>query len=121
MSGQGGNTSLQEEEASDVELQGMDMGNDDEIEADDEEDVADTLVTTHTPQDDDNEHKDHEEMEQAHKERAELMAAEKGKAQEAPASVEGKLQYLLAQSDVFAHFLAGMFCAICRTQFSLVH
>ena len=53
-----------------------------------------------------------EELEEARRERVELMAAER----EAIAQDEGggdepdsKLQYLLAQSEVFAHFLAGEF------------
>lgn len=52
-----------------------------------------------------------EELEAARKERLELLAAERGKLlannEREPATVEGQLDYLLQQSDVFAHFLAG--------------
>ena len=60
---------------------------------------------------------DQDELETAHRERMELMAAERKRAaEEAPnddgtASVGEKLQFLLAQSEVFAHFLAGTVAA----------
>ena len=53
-----------------------------------------------------------EELEEARKERMELMASEQKKLlssapNQGDASKEDKLNYLLSQSEVFAHFLAG--------------
>ena len=50
------------------------------------------------------------ELDAARKERLELIAAEQKKINvpnEGAASKEDKLNYLLSQSEVFAHFLAG--------------
>ncbi len=50
------------------------------------------------------------ELDAARKERLELIAAEQKKIrapQEGAATKEDKLNYLLSQSEVFAHFLAG--------------
>lgn len=52
------------------------------------------------------------ELEAARKERMELLAAEQKKlaekvANQGAATLEDKFQYLVSQSDVFAHFLAG--------------
>jgi SWI/SNF-related matrix-associated actin-dependent regulator of chromatin subfamily A member 5 len=51
------------------------------------------------------------EMEEARKEQQELIAAEQKRAadlhERAPASAQERLEYLMGQSDVFAHFLAG--------------
>lgn len=52
------------------------------------------------------------ELEAARKERLELIASEHDKLKSQPAaSAQERLQYLLAQSDVFAHFLAGSVAA----------
>jgi SWI/SNF-related matrix-associated actin-dependent regulator of chromatin subfamily A member 5 len=52
------------------------------------------------------------ELEAAQKERLELIAFEQNKMKSQPAaSAQDRLQYLLAQSDVFAHFLAGSVAA----------
>ena len=54
------------------------------------------------------------ELEAAKKERMELIAAERNKLavelkgpNEGKATLEDKFQYLVGQSEVFAHFLAG--------------
>jgi hypothetical protein len=121
--------SAEEEDAddSDVEIDGMDLEGID----DDEEELAeetqksgnaDDLAAEDNDGDDDQvtsklANEDHDEIEEARKERLELMAAEAKKvAQEQPlladdnsgkTSVQNQLDYLLAQSEVFAHFLAG--------------
>jgi SWI/SNF-related matrix-associated actin-dependent regulator of chromatin subfamily A member 5 len=57
-----------------------------------------------------------EELEAAKVERMELMAAEQSEIakQHPQATVEDRLQYLVAQSDVFAHFLAGSVAAAAK-------
>lgn len=52
-----------------------------------------------------------QELEQARQEQKELMAAEQTERRQAPATAQERLEYLLAQSDVFAHFLAGSVAA----------
>lgn len=55
-----------------------------------------------------------EEQEEARKERIELMVAEQKKLSEqipAKATAQDRMNYLLAQSDVFAHFLGGALAA----------
>ena len=104
---------------SDVELEGMDLegdegGDDDDVdmepaiaatdEVENNVEVAEKLAT-----------EDHDELEAAHREQKELMAAERNKvapvADDGNATMEDKLQFLLSQSDVFAHFLAGSVAA----------
>jgi hypothetical protein len=100
---------------SDVELEGMDLEGLDEPAGDDDLDEADKLSNADVMEDDDDKgsqlaHEDHDELEAAKNERMELMAAEAKMIADAPlgkASVEEQLQYLLGQSEVFAHFLAG--------------
>lgn len=114
---------------SDVELEGMDLeGDDAEEEEEGDAGVENNVVAvmdegTSPPaaavadeQDDDKHAKeDHDEMEEARRERMELMVAEQSKVQQPEtgdkASAEEKLQYLLAQSEIFAHFLAGTVAA----------
>ena len=113
---------------SDIELEGVDLNDDVPVE-EEEEEVASALGTNakggkSSNNDDDDEeeedavedereHEDHDEYEEARKERMELMASEAKQVAAAPgashnkASVEEQLQYLLGQSEVFAHFLAG--------------
>jgi SNF2-related domain len=112
---------------SDIELEGVDL--DDDVPMDEEEEEVAALGTNadggkrdngegHDDDDaaaveDEREHEDHDEYEEARKERMELMASEAKQvaATSGPsftkASVEEQLQYLLGQSEVFAHFLAG--------------
>ena len=104
---------------SDVELEGMDLegdegGDDDDVdmepaiaatdEVENNVEVAEKLAT-----------EDHDELEAAHREQKELMAAERNKvapvADDGNATMEDKLQFLLSQSEVFAHFLAGSVAA----------
>ena len=123
---------------SDIELEGVDL--DDDVPMDEEEEEVAALGTNadggkrdngegHDDDDaaaveDEREHEDHDEYEEARKERMELMASEAKQvaATSGPsltkASVEEQLQYLLGQSEVFAHFLAGTWfsrlCFVCR-------
>mmetsp|Transcript_9353 Transcript_9353/g.14138 ORF Transcript_9353/g.14138 Transcript_9353/m.14138 type:complete len:1141 (-) Transcript_9353:2507-5929(-) len=110
-------------EDSDVELEGMDL---DGLDADapDDDDVDDLAAATtttksdspnHEKEDIQHEQEDLQELEAARKERMELMAEELKREKElqekeaAAATVDpnSKFQYLIGQSEVFAHFLAG--------------
>ena len=111
---------------SDVELEGMDLEGDDG-DADDSGDVdveptaagaTGAAAQGDSPADNDNSAvteklatEDQDELEAAHRERKELMVAEQQKAaavsENSSGSMEDKLQFLVSQSDVFAHFLAG--------------
>ena len=108
------------DETSDVELEGMDLDDDNEetADGDDDDDNDDEMAnatvpespTKEAPIDEERQHQLEEEeakeMEAARNERMELMQA----AQEsAPKDAASKLEYLLGQSEVFAHFMAGTF------------
>jgi SWI/SNF-related matrix-associated actin-dependent regulator of chromatin subfamily A member 5 len=109
------------EDDSDVELEGMDLEGDEAEEDGDDgaEDVemSDDKESPAAIDIDDDKHakEDHDEMEEARRERMELMAAEQNEVakpeMEDKASVGEKLEFLLAQSEVFAHFLAGTVAA----------
>lgn len=125
------------EDDSDVELEGVDMEDDDDVEYVEEavavEGIAATNNTTVLPTDDvamaveqslpafkeiDDEAAtalaadEAAEMEAARKERLELLKAdEEAQATQPPADAQSRLDYLLHQSDVFAHFLAGSVAA----------
>lgn len=80
----------------------------------DEEEDTTTKITAYEEENeiDDLAKQEAEEIEEARKERMELIAAEQKKIMtSAPnkeqATQEDKLNYLLSQSEVFAHFLAG--------------
>lgn len=112
-----------EDNDSDVEIEGMDMdGDDDVVEGAEksaivDEDVAEAATDASAAALGDEETndklatEDHDELEAAKRERMELMEAERKKVASAyddtQATQEERLQYLLAQSEVFAHFLAG--------------
>ena len=111
----------EEEDASDVELEGIDMeGIDEEQEVDDDED--DTMEDAPAALEKEDEAEvsarqkdDAEELEAAKRERMELLAAEQ---KEAAKQMESDVQdpqarfaYLLSQSEVFGHFLAGSVAA----------
>jgi SWI/SNF-related matrix-associated actin-dependent regulator of chromatin subfamily A member 5 len=91
------------------------------MEIDEEEeqalDVEDTTVSVTEPTENDAlvdelAKAEDKELEAAQKERLELIAFEQNKMKSQPAaSAQDRLQYLLAQSDVFAHFLAGSVAA----------
>lgn len=104
----------------------MDMSEDEEQPNDDddeEEDTNDANVTTSTTNNEpegktneEEEEKERQELEEARKERMDLMALElkkkkmqEGTVDEAKGGEDGysKFDYLIGQSDVFAHFLAG--------------
>eukprot|EP00934_Nitzschia_sp_Nitz4_P004967 Nitzschia sp. Nitz4//scaffold58_size112336//101809//105310//NITZ4_004051-RA/size112336-snap-gene-0.160-mRNA-1//1//CDS//3329555043//4957//frame0 len=105
---------IQDDNDSDVEMEGMDLEGDEGGEEEEDEALAATAVVA-----DDNDeqveqlaHEDHDEMEEAKKERLELMASTEKRAADQQgvsnkASVQEQLDYLLGQSEVFAHFLAG--------------
>ena len=117
---------------SDVEIEGMDMSEDEEPTIAEEEEDGGITVALATNSDDDDKHekKDLEELEAARNERKDLLASELTKAKEAqrkaanpkrpcskPTTEVGeettsetplnKFQYLVGQSEVYAHFLAG--------------
>ena len=99
-------------DTSDVELEGMDVDEDEEQVEDEEEDdgiqqVAVAAVAPPSPAVEKTLHDEElRDIEAARKERMELLAAESKKIQP-PATKQEQLDYLMAQSDVFAHFLAG--------------
>ena len=96
-------------------LEGMDIDEGEEEEevpvVDDESEAAVAAATLITEVElDDRAKKEQKELEAARKERMELMAAEQKKIQQVnrkSATKDDRMAYLLAQSDVFAHFLAG--------------
>jgi hypothetical protein len=110
---------------SDVELEGVDLDGVDVDEAgdaggdDDDGDVemGDRQENSAVADEADDKHarEDHDEMEEARREQMELLAVEKSKISKPElgdkASVSEKLEFLLAQSEVFAHFLAGTVAA----------
>ncbi len=99
-------------DTSDVELEGMDVDEDEEQLGDEDEDdgiaqVAAAAVIPPSPAVDKTLHDEElRDLEAARRERMELLAAESKKIQP-PATKQEQLDYLMAQSDVFAHFLAG--------------
>lgn len=107
----------EETSSSDVEMEGIDMNADEDEEesAADDDEEEDTGTVAGTSNEEDNaviaalENADHVEIEEAQKERLELMAAEgkEGKEGMKPMNAQARFEYLMAQSDVFAHFLAG--------------
>jgi hypothetical protein len=110
---------------SDVELEGVDLDGVDDDQGGDgggEDDDGDVEMgdrqespTAADEADDKHARDDHDEMEEARREQMELMAAEKSKINKPTlgdkASAAEKLEFLLAQSEVFAHFLAGTVAA----------
>lgn len=97
-------------DTSDVELEGMDVDEEEE-ELEDEDDgipqVAAAAVAPPSPAVEKTLHdEERRDIEAARRERTELLAAESKKIQP-PATKQEQLDYLMAQSDVFAHFLAG--------------
>lgn len=115
-----------DDDNSDVELEGMDMdeddaGDDDDANDDDanaaidadREDSPDHLQ--HENEDKQHEQEDLQELEAARQERMELMAEElkrekeqQEEGQQLPdVDPNSKFQFLIGQSEVFAHFLAG--------------
>jgi hypothetical protein len=101
-------------DTSDVELEGMDVDEDEEQLGDEDEDdgipqvaAAVSAVAPPSPAVDKTLHDEElRDLEAARRERMELLAAESKKIQP-PATKQEQLDYLMAQSDVFAHFLAG--------------
>ena len=90
----------------------MDLDEEEDVESGEEEDlegVAEDNDEEEAEEDEVHLREDVKELEEAERERRELMAAEQAKiAKEHPRATPGdRLQYIMAQSDVFAHFLAG--------------
>lgn len=98
---------------------GMDLDEEEE-ETSNTEDVATSDATSPDTADDEDEtlaQEELKELEEVRKERQELIAAEQKKlAAEIPpkATAEDRLKYIMAQSDVFAHFLAGSVAATAK-------
>jgi len=94
-----------DDNTSDVELEGMDVEDDDEEEATDD-DLEDEVPNVPPSPAVDTKLQEAElrDLEAARRERMELIAAESKKIQ---INKQDRLAYLMAQSDVFAHFLAG--------------
>jgi hypothetical protein len=93
-------------ETSDLELEGMDLEEEVIEEEEDAMDMTSVDQQSIPPPEPVSALKLQEaermELEEARKERMELIAAESNKI-----STQDRLAYLMAQSDVFAHFLAG--------------
>jgi hypothetical protein len=107
---------------SDVELDGIDLEGVSEEPQGSGEELDDNEGTTTTgsnegldnADDEDDEEKkllseEALELEAARKDRLELLEAEQQKEHAPVVDAQSKLEYLLQQSDVFAHFLAGKF------------
>ena len=100
-----------DEETSDIEIEGMDMDSDD----DEEEEAALTPPpdnnNKHDEEDEEEQHhleeEDAKELEAARNERMELLQAARTKEGAPPKDAASTLEYLLGQSEVFAHFMAG--------------
>jgi SNF2 family DNA or RNA helicase len=114
------------DDGSDVDMEGIDIDDDDP--AEDDEDDKESSAEANGENDDDVDMvnggteeratEDHDELEAAHQEQMELMREERKRVaalaepqDDTKASPEEKLTYLLAQSEVFAHFLAGTVAA----------
>lgn len=106
----------EDEEGSDVEIEGLDL--DDDKEADDDDEMANAEAVPGSPAkeapvDDERQHQleeeEAQEMEAARTERLELLqaAAAAEDKEEGSTKAADKLDYLLGQSEVFAHFMAG--------------
>lgn len=120
-----------EDEGSDVEMDGIDMEGDDAVCDEPAEDESnDNIVPVEMTKDDKenesfevNDEEEDKVLEEAHKERLELLQAENAAKQAKPSvgneaesssskdDLTNKLDYLIQQSDVFAHFLAGTVAA----------
>jgi SWI/SNF-related matrix-associated actin-dependent regulator of chromatin subfamily A member 5 len=103
-----------DDESSDIEMDGIDMEDDEEAAGEDEDDVdnEEEAATTTAPATPGSvlstaaADEEDAELEEARKEQAELLAKETTVSL-APATAQDRLNYLLSQSEVFAHFLAG--------------
>jgi SWI/SNF-related matrix-associated actin-dependent regulator of chromatin subfamily A member 5 len=103
-----------EEDDSDIELDGVDMEDDGDV-AMAEDDISPVARAAPVADEEDEENtelaaKETAELEAARKERLELLKAEKEALKSKvppPTDTQSRLEYLLHQSDVFAHFLAG--------------
>jgi SWI/SNF-related matrix-associated actin-dependent regulator of chromatin subfamily A member 5 len=98
-----------------VEFDGMDMNEEEEEEVAVEEENMVEEESMALPDDTNTEdlaNQDDLEMEETRKERMELMAAETQSAV-LPDDAQGRFEYLMQQSEVFAHFLAGTSLPVC--------
>ena len=100
-----------DDDNSDVELTGVDMEGDDEVMATAEDQEVDAVMAEADDGAEVLAAQEEDEINEARKERMELAAAEAKGAKAAPANAQDRIQYLLAQSEVFAHFLAGSVAA----------
>lgn len=105
-----------EDDVSDVEIEGVEMDDDSdgaEVGGDSDE-LIEALDVGVAAADVEDEHEDELYEEVVRQERMELMEAERAKVVNEKTDTESRLQYLLAQSDVFAHFLAGSVAAAAK-------
>lgn len=99
--------------SSNVEFEGIDMNDEEEMVVEEEDAVeamTDGLDANDAVESSDPSiaNQDDIEMEETRKERMELMAAETQSAV-LPSDAQGRFEYLMQQSEVFAHFLAGTY------------
>jgi hypothetical protein len=104
-----------DDDDSDVELTGVDMDGDDDdamaVAEDEDVDVNLSDVKETEQGVEELAAQEADEINEARKERMELAAAEAKSGQYTTADPQERLQYLMAQSEVFAHFLAGSVAA----------
>lgn len=108
-----------DDEESDVEMEGVDLEDDEDTGADVVADEAMAEATVVPNDEDDTEEQDEEtkallqkeaaELEAARKERQELLQAAVAAPPDPKATPQSKMNFLMQQSDVFAQFLAGMY------------
>jgi SWI/SNF-related matrix-associated actin-dependent regulator of chromatin subfamily A member 5 len=101
---------------SDIEITGMDLDDDEEAEPEPDDDMPmDESERPDEPEVDNDVAElasiEAREMEEARKERMELVAAETAPEKMTAVTPQERLEYLMAQSEVFAHFLAGSVAA----------
>ena len=106
-----------DDDNSDIELDGVDMDDDEDVDMAEEDTAVATSASAVPEEDEENMElaaKETAELEAARKERLELLKAEQDAMKSkipAPTDTQSRLEYLLHQSDVFAHFLAGSVAA----------
>ena len=114
-----GKKSTESAEESDVEMDGIDLEGDNDVQGDDGDDAAMEIENDADDKDENGEEQENleaEEVEEARRERRELLASEQAEEKESTqesssVNMGSKLDYLVQQSDVFAHFLAGTVAA----------
>ncbi|KAL7570972.1 hypothetical protein ACA910_002597 [Epithemia clementina (nom. ined.)] len=114
-----GKTSNEDEGDSDVEMDGIDLEGDNDEQGDEGDDAGmevDSSGAEKAENGEEQENLEAEELEEARRERRELLASEQDEKKQTleestSVNMDSKLNYLVQQSDVFAHFLAGTVAA----------